>query len=67
MTATISPLVNTNRKGGVYPVMLQQFKRAIGVAIIRRNAMLKLSRLHYVRATPEEAAATCNTHHSNNR
>ena len=26
---TISPLVNTNRKGGAYPIMLQQFRRAI--------------------------------------
>ena len=45
---TISPLVNTDRKGGAYPIMLQQFRRAIGVAIVRGNAMLKLSRLHYV-------------------
>ena len=64
---TISPLVNTDRKGGAYPIMLQQFRRAIGVAIVRGNAMLKLSRLHYVRATAAEAAATCNAHHSNNR
>lgn len=32
---TISPLVNTDRKGGAYPIMLQQFRRAIGVAIAR--------------------------------
>ena len=30
----ISPLINTDRKGGAYPIMLQQFKRAIGVAIV---------------------------------
>ena len=63
----ISQLVNTDRKGGAFPIMLQQFRRAIGVAIVRGNARHKLSRLHYVRTTPEEAAATCRTIHSNNR
>ena len=29
--------------------MLQQFKRAIGVAIVRGNANHKLGRMHYVR------------------
>ncbi len=48
---TISLLVNTDRKGGAYPIMLQQFRRAIGVAIARGNANHKLGRLHYVRAT----------------
>ena len=63
----ISPLVNTDRKGGAFPIMLQQFRRAIGVAIVRGNARHKLGRLHYVRTTPEEAAATCRANHSNNR
>jgi len=35
--ATISPLVNTDRKGGAFPIMLQQFRRAIGVAIVWGN------------------------------
>ncbi len=30
----ISPLVNSDRKGGAYQIMLQQFRRAIGVAIV---------------------------------
>jgi hypothetical protein len=30
----ISPLVNWDRKGGAYQIMLQQFRRAIGVAIV---------------------------------
>ena len=55
----ISPLVNNDRKGGAFPIMLHQFRRAIGVAIVRGNAQHKLSRLHYVRATPEEAADAC--------
>ena len=64
---TISSLVKTDRKGGAFPVMLKQFRRAIGVAIVRGNANLKLARLYYVRATAEEAAATCGANHSNNK
>ncbi len=41
----ISPLVNSDRKGGSYQIMLQQFRRAIGVAIIGGNAKHKLGRL----------------------
>ncbi|EJK70204.1 hypothetical protein THAOC_08457, partial [Thalassiosira oceanica] len=63
----ISPLVNNDRKGGAFPIMLHQFRRAIGVAIVRGNAQHKLSRLHYVRATPEEAADACRANHSSNR
>ena len=58
----ISPLGNMDRKGGAYRILLQQFKRAVGVAIVRGQAMHKIGRLHYIRAT---AAATA--HHSSNR
>ena len=47
---TVSPLINSDRKGGALPIMLQQFRRAIGVAIIQGQANHKLARLHYVRA-----------------
>ena len=63
----ISPLVNNDRKGGALPIMLQQFRRAIGCTIVRGNARLKLSRMHYLRATAEEAAATCRANHSDNK
>ncbi|EJK52310.1 hypothetical protein THAOC_28430, partial [Thalassiosira oceanica] len=63
----ISPLINNDRKGGAFPIMLHQFRRAIGVAIVRGNAQHKLGRLHYVRATPEEAADACRANHSSNR
>ena len=53
---TVSPLVNTDRKGGAFPIMLQQFRRAIGVAIVSGHAKHKLRILHYVRATAAEAA-----------
>jgi hypothetical protein len=52
----MSPLVNSDRKGGAYQIMLQQFRGAIGVAIVRGNAEHKLGCLHYVRESMEEAA-----------
>ena len=63
----ISPLVNIDRKGGTFPIMLKQFRRAIGVAIVRGNVDLKLGCLHYVRATSEEVVATCRADRSNNK
>ena len=63
----VSPLINTDRKGGAFPIMLHQFRRAIGVAIVRGNANHKLGRMHYVRGSPEEAANTCRTNHSDHR
>ena len=62
-----SPLVSMDRKGGAFPIMLQDFKRAIGVAVVWGNAKHKLARLHYVRATPREAKAACEAHHSDNK
>ena len=64
---TISPLINTDRKWGAFPIMLKKIKRTIGVAIVRGNANLELSCLHYVGATAEEAVATCRENHSNNK
>ena len=45
----ISPLVNLDRKGGALQIMIQQFRRAVGVAIVQGNAKHKLGHLHYVR------------------
>jgi hypothetical protein len=44
----ISPLVNSDRKGRAFQIMLQQSKRAIGVAIVQGNANYKHGYLHYV-------------------
>ena len=55
---SISPLRNMDKKGGAFPIMLSQFRRAVGVTIVRDMANHKLSRLHYVRATPEDAKNT---------
>ena len=62
---SVSPLVNNDRKGGVFPIMLQQFRRTIEVAKVRGNTNHKLGRLHCVLGTVAEAAHTCKTNHSN--
>eukprot|EP00956_Cyclotella_meneghiniana_P011493 scaffold16162_cov71-Cyclotella_meneghiniana.AAC.11 len=66
---SISPLRKTDRKGGAFIIMLHQFRRALGVMVVRGMANHKLSRLHYVRvrATAEEAKFTAEASHSNNR
>lgn len=63
----ISPLVNSDRKGGALQIMLQQFRRYVGVAIVRGNAKHKLGRLHYVRESAEEAANVSIAYHSANK
>ncbi len=63
----ISPLVNLDRKGGAYQIMLQQFRRAIGVAIVQGSVKLKLGRLHYVRESMEKAANASTAHHNANK
>ena len=63
----ILPLVNTDRKGGAFPIMLKKLRRAIGVAIVRGDANLKSACLHYVRTTAEAAAAIYRANHSNNK
>ena len=64
---TRSPLVNTEKKGGAFPMLLQQFRRAIAVNIVRGNASLKMTRLHYVRGSPEEAKDTHQANMSKNK
>ena len=61
---SVFPLVNTSRKGEVFPIMLQQFRRAIGVVIVKRNTNHKLGRLHSLGGTTEEAAHTYKSNHS---
>jgi len=59
---TISPLVNTDRKGGAYRIMLQQFRRAIAVTAANGHSRHILQRLHYVRGTEQEARDACRSH-----
>ena len=61
---SILPLRNLDRRGGARSMLRQQLRRALGVAIVRGNAKLKLSRLHYVRGTALEAAQVCEANHS---
>ena len=64
---TISPLINTDRNGGAFRIIHQQFRRAIGCAIVRGHAKLILGRLHYMRAAREESAGVCRSHQRDNR
>ena len=64
---SISHLRNLDKKGGAFAIMLSQFRRALGVTIVRDMANHKLSRLHYVRATAEDAKNTAEVNHSDNR
>jgi hypothetical protein len=62
----ISPLVNLNRKGGAFQIMLQQFRRAMGVAIVQSNAKHKLGHLHCIGEIVEEGANVSTAHHNAN-
>lgn len=42
---------NTDRKGGSFPIMHQQFLRAVGVRAVTGNAALKLSRIYNMYTT----------------
>ena len=66
----ISPLLNTDRNVGASRIMLQQFWQEIGCETVCGQAKLLLGRLHYVRATAEEAETekkVCRSNHSDNR
>jgi hypothetical protein len=64
----ISPLVNTDRKGGAFQIMLQQIRRVVGVIIGQSYAKHKLGCLHYVhQSVMEEAANMSTAHHSTNK
>jgi hypothetical protein len=60
---SISPLRNLDKKSGAFAIMLSQFRRALGVTIVRDMANHKLSRLHYVRATAKDARNTAEANH----
>ncbi len=63
----ISPLVNYDRKGGAFQIMVQQFRRSILVAIVGGNAKHKFGRLPYVRESMEEVANASIAHHGANK
>ena len=64
---SVSPLVNTDRKGGAFAIMLQQFKRDLNVSLVRGMALHKLGRVHYVRWTAGEAWNAANANHAKGR
>ena len=58
---------NTDKKGGAFLIMLQQFRRAISVTIVRRKAEHKLKRIHYLRASKEATKYVAESNHSDNK
>ena len=44
---SVSPLVNTDMKGG-FEIMLQQFKQALNVSLVRGQALHKLGWVYYI-------------------
>ena len=63
----VSTLTNMDKKGGAFPIMLQQFRRAISTEIVRGMAELKLSRIHYLRPTKAAAKHAVIANRSSNR
>ena len=63
----MSPLVSHSRKGGAFPIMQSQFRRALGCLIARGQAQHLLKRRHYARPTAREAYQTAEDNHSRHR
>ena len=56
---SMSPLVSSHsRKGGAFPIMQSQFRRALGCMIARGQAQHLLKRRHYARPSAREAYQT---------
>ena len=65
---SMSPLVSHSRKGGAFPIMLSQFRRALlGCLIARGQAQHLLKRRHYARPSAREAYQTADDNHSKHR
>ena len=62
---SMSPLVShSRRKGGAFPIMQSQFRRALGCMIARGQAQHLLKRRHYARPSAREAYQTAEDNHS---
>ena len=64
---SMSPLVSHSRKGGAFPIMQSQFRRALGCMIARGQAQHLLKRRHYARPSAREAYQTAEDNHSKHR
>ncbi|EJK68906.1 hypothetical protein THAOC_09880 [Thalassiosira oceanica] len=64
---SMSPLVSHSRKGGAFPIIQSQFRRALGCLIARGQAQHLLKRRHYATPTAREAYQTAEDNHSRNR
>ena len=64
---SMSPLVSHSRKGGAFPIMQSQFRRALGCLVARGQAQHLLKRRHYARPSAREAYQTAEDNHSKHR
>ncbi|EJK54624.1 hypothetical protein THAOC_25730 [Thalassiosira oceanica] len=64
---SLSPLVSQSRKGGAFPIMQSQFRRALGCLIARGQAQHLLKRRHYARPSARETYQTAEDNHSKHR
>ena len=61
---SFSPLFNTDRKGGSYLALIQNFCWVPSVSVVHGHTQHKFVRLHYVRATADKAKQTCRADYS---
>ena len=63
----MSPLDNSDRNGGAYPIVLQRMRRGLACVIARGNARHIQSRIHFLRKTRTEAHNIWKAHKRENR
>ena len=62
----VSPLDNSDRRGGAYPIILQRMRRGLACLIARGQTRHLEGRIHYLRKTPDEAHNTWRAHRRDN-
>ena len=65
----ISSLASSNRRGGSFSIILEQFRQVVTTAIAWRNTRIKHSQIYYVQRTVEakETDNIAKSNHSDNR
>ena len=62
----VSPLDNSDRRGGAYPIILHRMRRGLACLIARGQTRHLEGRIHYLRKTPDEAHNTWRAHRRDN-
>ena len=63
----MSPLDNSDRNGGAFPIILQRMRRGLACVIARGNARHIQSRIHFLRRNKTEAHNIWKAHKRENR